>query len=499
MATSNSGLAPRRNWQSQITCRYFIHGLCKAGKTCNYAHDRSNTEDKVCKYYKDGKCFYGENCKFSHESPASKPKPAKVVSKRTKLAPLRSSPTPPPSFKLTPLKAGGKTEPVQFPENEFSFETVIDVPEFIPGQPYKGSPNVPSSYSSAAKKSNPNAPEEETPNGTISSKDILCPFAIKGTCRYGDNCCYTHGKVCEFCNMACLHPFESEQNQQHKEECIKNHEVSMKESFDLQRSEAVSCSICMEIVLEKTNHKDQKFGILTNCTHAFCLECIRKWRSSKECEKKVVRACPVCRVPSNFVCPSEFWIEDKEEKQVLIDKYKDALSKKDCKYFNEGRGECPFGANCFYRHAYKDGTLQDRSKAVRRYGNANGRLTTHHPSASGTSWRSGKTGTATTTTSSSLGPAGMTLRTATTRTTCSTGICSGAATRRRRSVEDLMLGINMLGLTLVGAASSDSGTGARGAQESRGEHNDVSEQRRGSRRNDAARTPAEEAEVGARR
>lgn len=30
-------------------------------------------------------------------------------------------------------------------------------------------------------------------------------------------------------------------------------------------------------------------------------------------------------------------------------------SKKPCKYFDQGRGECPFNAHCFYLHAYPDG------------------------------------------------------------------------------------------------------------------------------------------------
>ena len=32
------------------------------------------------------------------------------------------------------------------------------------------------------------------------------------------------------------------------------------------------------------------------------------------------------------------------------------------RYFNFGEGECPFSVSCFYRHGYRDGTLQDRSK-----------------------------------------------------------------------------------------------------------------------------------------
>ena len=31
------------------------------------------------------------------------------------------------------------------------------------------------------------------------------------------------------------------------------------------------------------------------------------------------------------------------------------LGQKECKYFNKGVGECPFGNKCFYQHADKDG------------------------------------------------------------------------------------------------------------------------------------------------
>lgn len=54
-----------------------------------------------------------------------------------------------------------------------------------------------------------------------------------------------------------------------------------------------------------------------------------------------------------------YWVDTKEEKQKLIDSYKDALSKKDCKYFKQGRGKCPFGNKCFYLHALPDGTKTD--------------------------------------------------------------------------------------------------------------------------------------------
>lgn len=43
-----------------------------------------------------------------------------------------------------------------------------------------------------------------------------------------------------------------------------------------------------------------------------------------------------------------------------------SYSTKDCKYFNKGRGKCPFGNKCFYLHALPDGTKKDVGPPVRQ-------------------------------------------------------------------------------------------------------------------------------------
>lgn len=42
---------------------------------------------------------------------------------------------------------------------------------------------------------------------------------------------------------------------------------------------------------------------------------------------------------------------------------------KPCKYFNEGKGECPFAGSCFYKHAYPDGRIatSENPKPKRKY------------------------------------------------------------------------------------------------------------------------------------
>lgn len=59
---------------------------------------------------------------------------------------------------------------------------------------------------------------------------------------------------------------------------------------------------------------------------------------------------------SDYVCPSVYWVDTKEEKETLLANYRVALGEKDCKYFKKGNGKCPFGNKCFYKHALADGT-----------------------------------------------------------------------------------------------------------------------------------------------
>jgi len=130
-------------------------------------------------------------------------------------------------------------------------------------------------------------------------------------------------------------------------------------AFAVANSGEKTCGICMEVIIEKTPAGEQRFGILPSCVHCFCLSCIRRWRQARQFENKIIRACPECRVTSDFVCPSRYWVETKEEKDKLIERYKVALSKKACRYYRNGGGQCPFGNKCFYLHALSNGQVVD--------------------------------------------------------------------------------------------------------------------------------------------
>ncbi|XP_050069220.1 E3 ubiquitin-protein ligase makorin-2-like [Anopheles maculipalpis] len=194
-------------------------------------------------------------------------------------------------------------------------------------------------------------------------KDGICPIA---------DCVYLHGELCELCQQYCLDPRDKEQQRRHNADCIREHELEMEHAFAVQRSRDKSCGICLEVVMEK-RAREQRFGILPNCKHTFCLGCIRTWRKANNFANKIKRSCPTCRVPSDFVCPSFVWVECGEEKKRLIENYKQACNNTDCMHFKKGSGNCPFGNKCFYRHALPSGELVDLGAPSRRRNLTRGR------------------------------------------------------------------------------------------------------------------------------
>lgn len=339
----------------QILCRYYVHGVCREGENCQYSHDLKEKPSMICKYYLQGACSYGNSCRFDHVKPPSG---------RTRTS---SGPKPIP---LLPENDEDKKKMVTLTKQKKKHPSSwVDAPVFVPGKVYQGlsssardaesitdsdAGNV--SYSAAAQ-SGVEFVDDLTDE---EASQVLCPFAAAvGNCPLSETCSYLHGLECEYCGNKCLHPFDVSQQEEHRQQCIESHERDMAHSFAVQRSEGVTCGICLEVVKSKANPSEQRFGILTDCNHAFCLSCIRQWRNTSHTQNKVVRMCPLCRVPSAFVTPSEVWIEDPTEKKKLIEDYKTALKEKPCRYFAEGTGTCPFGSSCFYKHAYPDGRVED--------------------------------------------------------------------------------------------------------------------------------------------
>lgn len=118
-------------------------------------------------------------------------------------------------------------------------------------------------------------------------------------------------------------------------------------------SKDMACSVCME---EVTAAPGRRFGLLSNCTHCFCLACIREWRGRIDLPVETTRSCPVCRKLSYLVIPCDRFIADEGRKAVVSKEYHSSQKTIPCKHYNYGKGSCPFGTSCFYAHLNPDGT-----------------------------------------------------------------------------------------------------------------------------------------------
>lgn len=142
-----------------------------------------------------------------------------------------------------------------------------------------------------------------------------------------------------------VHPYNEELAIEHEQECAE--EQMRKER--MKKSEIVECGICYE----RPVAMKRKFGLLQNCDHAFCLSCIREWRGQDSVShfgREAVRVCPVCRVESYLVIPSDTYESDASVREQLLLQYRTKLKTIPCKHFNFGQGECPFSESCMYAH-----------------------------------------------------------------------------------------------------------------------------------------------------
>lgn len=153
----------------------------------------------------------------------------------------------------------------------------------------------------------------------------ICSYAAAGDCPRGDECPHIHGNICPTCGKCCLHPFRPEEREEHKKVC----EKKQKQLEALKLSQEIECCVCLERVLSKPTPAERKFGLLTECDHAFCIACIRNWRSSSPSTgmdvNSTLRACPICRKLSYFVVPSVIWFSAPEEKKEIMDNYREKL------------------------------------------------------------------------------------------------------------------------------------------------------------------------------
>lgn len=334
-----------------VTCRYFLHGVCREGNRCLFSHDPSNSKPStICKFYQRGACAYGERCRYDHIKPPGRGGGGGAVEEPAEV-----------SGAVGRGRGGAK-------------RTLVLRDKGVSGaRAEAAAAPSPQSYVDAIRSGlEASAPEGDLRlvGGAYQQSPPLCPYAAAGRCYYEDACPYLHGDLCEVCRLQVLHPHDPEQRRAHEKVCLLAFEADMEKAFAAQLSQDKVCSICMERVVQKSNLSERRFGILSACCHTFCLSCIKQWRCTRNFTNKIIKSCPECRVISEFVIPSVHWVEDQDEKEHLIDLFKTGVSKKACKYFDQGRGSCPFGGNCLYLHAYPDGSRAEPDRPRKQLSSA---------------------------------------------------------------------------------------------------------------------------------
>ncbi|KAL5525986.1 hypothetical protein ACEPAG_7324 [Sanghuangporus baumii] len=198
-------------------------------------------------------------------------------------------------------------------------------------------------------------------NETLSpyDKSKTCKFYVAGFCKRGDKCWFRH-----------INSTSGESSI----ELVLSTNTGTSTELD-NEDEPTICSICQE--------KPVTYGLLEDCSHVFCLECIRGWRDPSGKTQDIVisgntKRCPYCRKSSKFVTPSSVFYPDGDPlKATTIANYMASMSRIPCKYFERslpGSRFCPFGKDCFYQHKELDGTDFVFERGADYYMSKRGRL-----------------------------------------------------------------------------------------------------------------------------
>ncbi|XP_072701138.1 uncharacterized protein [Ciconia boyciana] len=312
-------------------CRNFARGSCRWGQNCRFSHDRKSAQ--ICRYFQSGFCSYGERCSYQHIQEES--------------VPARTH------YGSVPPGHGG-SEPGSVP---------AAVARHWRGARCSSAHSVPSVTHMAFKLPGVEGEEEEK-DENISAPDNVPRGAIGGEFVSAR----ARGASGSHPRGLGLDPNSPDPREAVVETATRTDSAEVPTELGAvaapvpttalrAQSEAVVCGICMDRVYEKPLPEERLFGILPNCSHAYCVGCIRKWRRSRDFQSAVIKACPECRVTSSYYIPHKYWVSDVGEKAKLIETFKARTGKIRCKFFVRNRGHCPFKSDCIYLHELPAGRL----------------------------------------------------------------------------------------------------------------------------------------------
>ncbi|XP_076596592.1 makorin, ring finger protein, 4 isoform X1 [Chaetodon auriga] len=298
-------------------CRRFINGSCRLGPRCNYRHEWPvRPSAQICRYFQKGGCWYGECCRYLH---VLQPEVDAAVAGRRSSVPAVSS----SSVAYAPPDRRG-SEPALL-QAEVTSRQQCSTSEFVVNDSN-------SQHNTVAADIAEEQSQDNDSDLTASWESAQSSEVAQACAHSGRNEQTSSNETTEDATAAAAAAASSAQGTVEA----------------LLQSKNVICGICMDKVYEKKDPRNHVFGILPNCNHSFCLQCIMTWRKTKDLGPDVVKTCPQCRVRSAFYVPNKYWVEG-QAKESLIAAFKEKFSKKSCSYYARYK-YCPFKTECLYRH-----------------------------------------------------------------------------------------------------------------------------------------------------
>jgi len=272
---------------------------------------------QICTFYQKGVCNYGSRCRYEHVKVSRRHSSASSSSSSSNSRPHEASGSVQVTYP-SGVALSGKLKPaISSPTEQLTLNRPLHPPSESDWTQNHDAHTLPDSMAG-----------HYTASASLADQPI-CSFAAAGSCPYGERCPHIHGNLCSICGKHCLHPYRPDEREAHIKMCQQNN----KRLEALRRSQEIECSVCLDRVLSKPTAAERKFGLLSECDHPFCISCIRNWRNNSPASgmdvNSALRACPICRQLSYFVIPSVIWYSTQEEKQEIVNSYKDRL-----KYFD---------------------------------------------------------------------------------------------------------------------------------------------------------------------
>jgi len=170
-----------------------------------------------------------------------------------------------------------------------------------------------------------------------SKERFVCKsFVLKEKCKFGLKCMFLHTKDI---NVIKLTPCKFLDNCR-RTNCPYGHEEFPDNSINDN-----CCNICLSDIYKM----NKRFGLLLECDHKFCVQCLRQHRQNIQSypDQKQRLSCPTCRVFSNNYFSSKVFLSGTKKKKEYQE-YIYRCSKIPCKFSNTY--VCPRSWNCHFKH-----------------------------------------------------------------------------------------------------------------------------------------------------